>query len=157
LKLNIWSVATLIFLIWAIVASGLAATYYNTSQSQATIIANLQSVVNDTAMQVSIGLDYGNGTISWHNDTYVPISVSVLNGTRLVANVTADYYPSFNEYLVSGINGVNNTVTSPTSGQSWVYSIWENGTSISPMVGADQYTMKYGDILVWSFENWSFP
>lgn len=154
MKFNIWTVATLIFLIWAVAASGMAASYYQTSQNQATTISNLQSAVNETAIQVSIGIDYGNGTVSWYNNTYAPIGVNALNATRMVANVAATYYASFGEYLVTGINGVNNTVTSPTSGQSWVYSVWENGTSTSPYVGADQYLMIHGDILVWTFENW---
>lgn len=156
MKVNVWQVLAVVFLVWAVAGSGLAASYYQTSQNQATTISNLQSVVTGTAMQVSIGIDYGNGTVSWHNDTYVPISVNALNATRIVANVAATYYASFGEYLVTGINGVNSTVTSPTSGQSWVFSIWENGTSTSPPIGSDQYLMKHGDILVWTLENYSF-
>jgi hypothetical protein len=156
MKVNIWSVAALIFLVWAVVASGIAVSYYQTSQNQATTISNLHSVVNDTAMKISIGIDYGNGTVSWYNNTYVPVGVNALNATRLVANVSATYDATYGEYYVTGINGINGTVTSSTSGTAWGYSVWENGTSTSPFVGADQYLMKNGDILVWTFAPYSF-
>jgi hypothetical protein len=156
LKFNIWAIATLIFLIWAVAASGLAVSYYQTSLNQATTISNLQSVVTNTAMQVSIGIDYGNGTVSWYNNTYVPVGVNALNATRMVANVAATYVASYGEYYVTGINGVNGTVTSPASGTYWAISTWENGTSTPLTVGADQYIMTHGDILIWTFESYSF-
>jgi hypothetical protein len=177
MKVNIWTVAALVFLIWAVIVSGLAVSYYQTSQNRSTTISNLQSVVsnqattisnlesnntnlksivNDTAMQVSIGIDYGNGTVSWFNNTYVPVGVNALNATRMVANVAATYDPTYGEYYVTGINGVNGTVTSPTSGTYWAISTWENGTSTPLTVGADQYIMMHGDILVWTFESYSF-
>jgi hypothetical protein len=146
MKTNIWTIASIIFLIWAVAASAVAANYYQTSQNQATTIQSLQSIVSTTTMQVNIGIDYGNGTLTWYNNTYVPIGVNVLNATYLVANVTTT--PFSGEPFLTGINGVQQD---PQANNYWLYSVWDNGTYFSPLIGADRQIMGNGGIALWNY------
>jgi phage-related protein len=146
MKTNVWQIAALVFLVWAIVGSSLAAEYYLKWNSQTTIIQNIQSYVNSTSMsvEVNIAIDYSNGTISWYNNTVQPIGSNLLAATSAIATVNDTYYPNYGEYFINSINGVL-----PGSNQYWGWSTYQQGTWTSGTVGADKYLLHNNEILEW--------
>lgn len=146
MKFNVWQIAALVFLVWAIAGSVLAVQYYQLSNSQATIIQNVQSLVNSTTMNidVNIAIDYSNGTINWYNNTVLPIGSNFLNATTSVAIVNATYNPNYGEYFVNSINGVF-----PGSTQYWGWSTYQFGSWTAGTVGADKYLLHNNEIIEW--------
>jgi hypothetical protein len=147
MKANIWAVISIVFLIWAVVATVGAANYYQISQTQQTTISNLQSLVNNLGIKVNIAINYGNGTIDWHNDTYIPIGFSLFNATQKVA--TLDYTSSALGIFVTGINGVSQDVT---ANRYWVYDTWSNGEWEIVWTAALNYVLHDNEIVMWSLK-----
>jgi len=150
MKSNTWAAIALIFLVWAVGTTAGLVYYYQTNQNQQKVIDSLQSIVNTTTMQVNIGIKYPNGTMEWHNGTYVPLGVSAFNATEKVAAL--NYTVTWGIY-VTGINGIMENVTAQ---QSWFYYAWINGTKTSPTVGVSEYYLTNGDIITWEYEHWNF-
>ena len=148
MKISMWTATSVIFLIWAVVASGLAAQYYQTTQNQQTTISNLQSVVNNVAIKANIGINYGNGTIQWYNGTYVPIGDNLFNATERVATFNTTTYPGMGTF-VTGINGV---MQNTTASKYWVYDSW-NGTAWTIIwVAPAEYILHSDEIVMWSLK-----
>ncbi len=93
---------------------------------------------------VNIGIDYGNGTLEWYNNTITPKNVTAFQATILVAEVNYTLY-SFGPYI-TGINGVEAT-------GSYYWALYYNG-DYSP-VGAGSLYLVSGDTIKWVFEEWS--
>jgi hypothetical protein len=144
MKINVWQVIAVVFLIWAVAGSALAANYYQTSQNQQTIIYNLQSVLAATTMNVSIQINYGNGTVQWSNNTVVPIGVKLLNATQMVATVN-----SSTSSLGTFVTGINGVFQDTAANKYWVYNSW-NGTGWDIVwVGAADYQLHSNEIIQW--------
>ena len=143
-----------ILLAWAIGATTTTVIYYNEFQKY---YEKYQNLTQKTIMRVSFGINYGNGTLVWYNDTPVINGSTVYEALLLIADVNATTTP-FGVY-VRGINGVNDDPT-----HAWLYAINRNDSSVNawfsvngwyyPGVGADSLTLKNGDIVVWIFLNW---
>ncbi|MGQ9759577.1 MAG: DUF4430 domain-containing protein [Candidatus Methanomethylicaceae archaeon] len=145
MRLNIWALLSIIFLIWAVGASVLSVNYYQESQKQQTTIENLQSVISDVAIKVNIAINYGNGTTVWYNGTYIPIGWSLFNATEKICKIKFTVFPSLGIW----INSINGVSEDPASNKYWIWHLWtSNAWSMGP-VGADQYFLKNGDILKW--------
>ncbi len=152
MRSSVWTAVALVFLVWAVGATVGLAQFYQTSQNQAVTINNLQSVVNELqgvvgniSIRTTIGVDYGNGTITWYNNTYAPIGSTLLNQTMRLASVTYDVYPF--GIWVNGINGVRENAS---AGQYWMIYSWSSGNWIELTVGAADYTLSNGEIVKWA-------
>lgn len=93
--------------------------------------------------------DFGNGTRIWYNDTSVQPGWNMYTETVVLThgNLQAQWYPSFQEHLVSGIDGVTSTAN-----KSWF--LWTfNSTSSwqEAQVGADDLTVYNGSVFAWTF------
>ncbi|MBC7120637.1 MAG: DUF4430 domain-containing protein [Candidatus Methanosuratus sp.] len=143
---NTWTIISGVLLIWAIGATVGLAYYYQTSQNQQVLIENYESVIDDVVIKVNLGIDYGNGTTVWNNDTYVPIGSDLLNATLKVAQVNYTEYSS--GILVNGINGVLENKSASTY---WLYYVWSDVDLdwVEGYVGADQYILKNGESVKW--------
>ncbi|MHA1713962.1 MAG: DUF4430 domain-containing protein [Candidatus Ranarchaeia archaeon] len=133
-------IVTGIILIWAVGASGVGAYYYfqYTTTNDA-----YQKIVGEETIIASIGFDYGNGTIEWHNSTVIPFNSTVLYLTNQTAEITGKKY-SFGFYLT----GINDVISNASGNEKyWVYSV--NGNYA--MVGPDAYYLRFGDIVLWSY------
>jgi len=144
MKTNIWTVISLIFLIWAVGATAGAANYYQISQNQQTMITNLQSVVNNVAVKVNVGINYGNGTTVWYNDTYIANGWTLLNATTRIATVNYTVY-SFGTW----VNGINGVFENATANQYWLWYTWSSGNWTLGSVGADAYLLRNGETIKW--------
>jgi hypothetical protein len=145
MKTNTWMVISLIFLIWAVGATMGTVNYYQISQNQQTTIANLQSVVNNVAVKVNIGINYGNGTTAWYNDTYISNGWSLFNATMSITTVNYTVDPVLGIW-VKGINGV---FENATAAQYWLWYTWSSGNWTLGPVGADAYLLKNGETIKW--------
>jgi hypothetical protein len=151
MKPNTWAAIALVFLIWAVGTSAGLVYYYQMSQNQQKVIDSLESIVDSTTMQVNIGIKYGNGTMVWYNDTYVPLGVNAFNATLKVATLNYTVY-AWGIY----VNGVNGVMENISAQESWFYYNWVNGTKTSPTVGVTEYILTNGETLTWEYESWHF-
>lgn len=126
-------------LVWALVASLLGAYYYSA-------YSDLRQKAG-TPIHVNLGINYGNGTIQWFNQTEARVGDSLLAVTLQVAKVY--YETSAYGAFVKAINGVNQPTT-----KSWIWWTWntqkldwESGTK-----GSDAYTPGDNETLYWYFE-----
>ncbi len=94
-------------------------------------------------------IDFGNGTRLWYNDTMVQPGWDMYVETVVLSHgdLQAQWYPEFQEHLVSSIDGVPN---SPT--MSWF--LWTYNATASwqaSQVGADLLPVYNGSVLAWTY------
>ncbi len=110
------------------------------------------TILNGVAMiRVSLLINYGNGTLSWHNQTSVPSNWNAYSLTMFVTkcNVQSKFYgPPLNEHFVIGINGKGEE-----GGHSW--SIWtfclRRDAWIYSQVGADLVQLTSDGMWAWVY------
>lgn len=141
---NLWKPLSVVFLIWAIGASVGLAYYYQTSQTQQTLLNNYASVIDYVAIKVNLGIDYGNETMVWNNNTYVPINAPLLNATMKLAQVNYTVTPY--GIWVYGINGV---FEDAGANKYWLYYVWSGTSWEMGAVGAGEYIPANGDSIKW--------
>jgi Domain of unknown function (DUF4430) len=105
--------------------------------------AAVLSELEDFTAQVDLMIDYGNGTVTWYNDTRIQSGSSVLDATVVVCG--AEYQTSDFGAFITSVNGVQ-----PDSSHFWMWSTYEDGWEVG-MVGADQYNIHDGDIIRWTY------
>lgn len=94
-------------------------------------------------------VDFGNGTRVWYNGTRVQPGWNLYTETVVLTNgdLQAEWYPQFQEHLVSGIDGVNASQT-----MSWF--LWTFNSTASwqaPQLGADDLPVYNGSIFAWTY------
>lgn len=117
-------------------------------------LRELSTTVSETVtLTVNICIDYGNGTIEWHNDIKVPAGSSLFQVTQKIAVINYTYYPSMKpgHILVDSINNWNET------GGYWIWFYWneEKQDWIFGPVGCDAWMLEDGGLYKWKFEHWS--
>ena len=128
------------------IVSLVAGYYYMKFQYLAKILEECQNYV----LHVNICIDYGNGTLVWHNNTIVPVGCTLLNATKIVAEVTATQYDW--GYSVDAINGVHSNST-----HFWIWYHWDNETKDWKYgeVASDQYVLSDEETVRWRYEKYS--
>ena len=84
----------------------------------------------------------------WFNQT-IPRGYSLLNATKLVAEVDYTYQPAYKASFVNAINDVRNRPP-----YFWMWYRWNSQESewkLGP-VGADIYRLKPDEIVMWRYE-----
>ena len=106
---------------------------------------------------VNIGINYGNGTIEWHNDTTVPSGEFLLNATMRVATVEFTNYPGFSGPGLPGafVTGINGVRQNPAANLYWTYWVYEPQTQKYEMklVGAGSYPLTSDQTIQWYYQN----
>lgn len=96
-------------------------------------------------------IDFGNGTRTWYNGTSVQPgwNLYILTLVLTSGKMEAQWYPQYGEHLVTGLDGVSNSVPEETS---WFFWSW-NSTSKwqSPAVGADDVNVYNGSVFAWTY------
>ena len=135
-------------LVWAILASSIAAYYYNNYVTEMKLVDSYRSLVGKYMIKVSILIEYGNGSKLWYNDTLIPIGFTVLNATMSVAKVkyTIGNYGAF----VTSINGVENN---KEKNLYWIYWVWKDGKWVPGSVASDKYVLQDGEMFAWTYSN----
>lgn len=137
-----WAVVALIFLVWALVASLFAA--YTSVQ-----YTDLSNRTSGLRIKVNIGVNYGNGTVTFFNNTQAYTGDTVLAVTKQVTNVKTAT-STFGTYVTS-INGL-----AEQGDYGWTY--WPlnstNNTWVFASVGADVYqVVTNGSTFMWYYQN----
>lgn len=120
------------------------------------------SISEATTLSVNIEINYGNGTVEWHNETNVPCGYTLFELTQNLTVITYSYY-ALNEpghVLIDSINNVTSyTYSSYAWGYSWIWYYWNsNGKKwVSGPVGCDAWQLENGGIYRWNYERWSYP
>lgn len=133
----------MLLLIATIIVAVQAGAYY--------YLQRLDNPAGSEGIGVDTLINYGNSTLKWYNVSSFSPGSNFYNQTFYLTrgNVEAEFYPSFNEHFVTGINGVKN------KGQFywtlWVLCQKQNAWAISS-VGADQIKLANGQTLAWAYE-----
>jgi len=121
-----------------------------------------QSIGETVTLSVNIGLDYGNGTVVWHNGTETSAGSTLFELTQKIATVNYTYYALMEpgHVLIDSINDkAAYTDPSYTSGYSWIWHYWDDSEKkwIVGPVGCDAWLLKDGGTYRWHYEYWSWP
>ncbi len=115
------------------------------------------TVKQEGTVVVNLGINYGNGTIQWHNATLVSSGEYLLNATMQVAVVDFMNFPGFTGpglpgAFVTGINGVNQN---PAANLYWTYWVYNAQTQLYEMmlVGAGSYAITSDQTIQWYYQN----
>ncbi|MEM3510693.1 MAG: hypothetical protein QW158_03190 [Nitrososphaerales archaeon] len=148
------SALSVVLLILLVLSSGLSVYFYLDSVDVKSRYNYVLSELRGVAFEVDLLIDYGNGSLVWHNNTLLPIGSSLLNATLKVSR-SVEYLGSDMGVFVNGIDGVGTKVVQ--KGHYWIW--WrfdkEKGEWTIGETAADQYMIKQGDILAWLYEDTS--
>ncbi|MDH5816398.1 MAG: DUF4430 domain-containing protein [Candidatus Nezhaarchaeota archaeon] len=123
-----------------------AQTYYETFMLS-TKLESLKESLRALTSEVSITIDYGNGTTRTHK-LLVPIGYTALDALRCVAKVETRLY-SWGEYIVA----IDDVHESMEKNLFWLwYIMGEKGEWVLAPVGAGAYVLKSGDHVKFSYE-----
>lgn len=138
---NRWAICAFLFVCWAMIAS-FSAGYYWLQYSNA-----LQRT-SGILIQVNVGVDYGNGTRAWNNDTKTLTGVTLFDISKQVFSLT---------YSV-GIYGTEVTAINDVQKQgvyAWTYWVWNSTSREWSIVweNADAHRVSEGEIIMWYYQN----
>jgi len=102
----------------------------------------LDELEENTAV-ISIRVDYGDETVTWFNDTRVPLGTNFLNATGMISEL--ELQSSEWGIFVVSIDGVGGDANS-----FWLWDYYDEDWQMGP-VGADQWTVHDGDVLSWTY------
>jgi hypothetical protein len=110
------------------------------------------TVSEATTLSVNIVIDYGNGTVTWHNQTMVTAASNLFELTLKIAVIRYQYYAlGPGHEFVTSING-----KAETSAYSWFWYYWNSGERewVKGPSGCDAWLLKDGGLYKWSYESW---
>ena len=94
-------------------------------------------------------MDFGNGTRLWYNDTQVQPGWNMYVETvvRTHGDLQAQWYPDYQEHLITGIGGVSDSQT-----MGWFLWTYNRTASWQPSpVGADDLPVYTGSVIAWTY------
>ena len=113
--------------------------------------------VQEATVTVNIGINYGNGTIVWHNGTVVPSGEFLLNATMRVATVEFTNYPGFPGPGLPGafVTSINGVSQNPAANMYWICWVYRSETGQYEMaqVGAGSYALTSDQTIQWYYQN----
>lgn len=126
------------------------------------VIRTLSSIFSETVtLSVNICIDYGNGTMNWHNETRMSAGSSLFQLTQKTAKISYTYYPSMKpgHILVNSIDDKKAYALGDFEGWSWIWYYWNDDEQnwISGSTGCDALMLKNNGTYKWRFEHWSWP
>jgi hypothetical protein len=94
-------------------------------------------------------IDFGNGTRLWYNGTRVQPGWNMYVETVVLSHgdLQAQWYPDYQEHLVTGIDGVSDSQT--MSWFLWTYN--ETASWQTSQVGADLLPVYNGSVFAWTY------
>lgn len=146
------TIVAIVALVIAACSLALAAQTYYEAFTLSTKLESLKESLRAIASEVSITINYGNGTEKTHK-LLVPIGYTALEALRCVAKVETRFYPGLGEYIVA-IDGVSENT------EKNLYWLWyikgDKGEWELAPVGAGAYVLKRGDHVKFSYEKVSW-
>ncbi len=104
----------------------------------------LHGSLEELTIKINMKIDYGNGTVSWHNATRVPLNTDLFTATQLIADIeyTTGEYGKFIEEI-DGVGGDPNTY--------WTWNHYEEGAWQFGPVASDAWILHNGDTVSWVY------
>lgn len=138
--------------VWSLVATLTTLYYFSLYVETRRTFDELKSL----AIDANLLLDYGNGTLKWHNQTV--IAGSTVFEMLLIVTKNVSYESSVYGVFVSEIQGVRNVAETPTSGRAWLWYWWNSTSSewTDLMKASDAYILKPSDSVTWRYESYSY-
>jgi len=132
----------LALLIWALMASLIGTYYYLT-------YTDLFQKTRKSNIEVNLGINYGNGTVHWFNNTEARSGDTMLDVTKQVAEVNYTSYPT--GAFITAIDNVDQPAT-----KAWIWFTWTTqfGWSL-PSVASDRYVLGDNETTYWYFVDMS--
>uniref|UniRef100_A0A7C1PD62 DUF4430 domain-containing protein n=1 Tax=Thermofilum pendens TaxID=2269 RepID=A0A7C1PD62_THEPE len=154
-RLRAEKLLVLLLLVWAVAATSAASLLYIENLNLRRELRVREELLGNLVL-VNIGIDYGNGTVAWYNNTLLPRGATVLSALVAVARVEYKF-GSWGAYVTS-VNGVEEKILSKNEGYSWLWYIFnrEKGQLELGPVAADKYELASGDVILWRYEHWKF-
>lgn len=146
-----WILAA-ILLAWALASTTVGAYYYTEYDKNLRLAQDLKQKLGEVSFSVNLGVDYGNGTRTWYNDTVIPVGATVYNATKSVATVEPD--PKIGPSFIIAINGARQD---GSQSMYWIWWIWdqtEHKWTVGP-VANNEYVLSDGQTVIWYYENTS--
>ena len=104
--------------------------------------------IRESVIQISITIDYGNGTAITNDAVYLPFNTTVFDTLKAVANVNATYWEVYQSFF---INAINDVVTNKNNNNRWwIFSV--NGEYA--LVSAENYRLHDGDRIEWVYQQY---
>ncbi len=138
---NKWAIVAMLMACWALGASFTAGSYWLQ-------YTDVQERIAGVLVHVDIGVDYGNNTRTFYNNTKALTGATLFDVTKQVCNLT--YQVGLFGTEVISINNVNKE-----GSYGWTYWIW-NGTSLSWSIvwaNADAYKVTNAETFMWYYQN----
>ena len=148
-----WAWICLGLLCWAIAATALAAYYYVAYLGMREAYETALAYVS-----VDICIDYGNGTVEWHNGTLMPAGSTLFDLTKKIT-WNLSYVEGVYGIYITCINGVCERILEPgKEGYSWIWYYWDADARqwVWGPVACDKHVLYNGEVLAWRYEHWSF-
>ncbi|MGQ9726498.1 MAG: hypothetical protein ACUVQL_05150 [Candidatus Bathycorpusculaceae bacterium] len=139
---NKWALASLTILCWAIAATFSTGYFYYQ-------YADLVSRTKGTSIHVNLGINYGNGTVKWFNNTEVKMGITLLNLTEIVAKVNYTLWPGMGTF----VDSIDNVENSPP--YYWMWWVWTSYGWMEGPIACDKYLVSDGEALYWYYEDTS--
>jgi hypothetical protein len=117
-------------------------------------VAHSENMPMQTIVTVNIGIDYGAGTVEWHNNTSVAHGENLLNATKRVAAVEFSSYPGMGAFVTS-INGQKQNPAASLYWTFWVYNSQSHQYEMPP-VGASAYSLASDQTVQWYYSSGIF-
>ena len=138
-----FKLAAAVLLCTTLLAGALAFQYNGQLQATEREYELLLEVLEENTAVVSIKMDYGDETITWFNDTRVPLGTNFLNATGMISEIELQS-SEWGVFVVSidDVGGDTNNY--------WLWNYYEDGWQMGP-VGADQWIVHDGDVLSWTY------
>jgi len=120
-------------------------------------IIHATMIEQEATVTVNIGINYGNGTITWHNGTVVPSGEFLLNATMRVATVEFTNYSGFTGPGLPGafVTSINGVAQNPAANLYWTYWVYDPQTQqyVMGQVGAGSYALTSDQTVQWYCQN----
>jgi hypothetical protein len=145
---RIVTIGLIVFILVSILTSATTIYYYqvylSTNQKYDEYYGKYLAL-RGSVIQVSVTIDYGNGTTSTNDAVYLAPNTTVFDVLKAVATVNATYWEVYQSWLINAINGVYSNADN--NNRWWVYAV--NGEHA--LVSAEDYKLKDGDQIEWTY------
>jgi len=132
---NKWILVVLVMLCWALAASFMTGYYYFQ-------YTDLSTKVKERIISSNFGINYGNGTILWFNETKINAGSTLLDLTILLVSV--NYTETSLGASINAIDRVPNSY--PEYWMWWSHSSY--GWTFGP-VACDKYVVGDNETMLW--------
>jgi hypothetical protein len=104
-----------------------------------------------STVSVNLLINYGNGTLTWYNNTSVPSNWNFYNVTTLVTNgnIGSVFFASFGSHFVYSINGAGCLASNIFCDEAWGFWVLNGLCWEEAQVGVDQIPVSQGATVAW--------